>query len=193
MIEVEVQHIALSRDAANDRFLILKAKDPSDNRICPIMIGHFEANAIITPTRDPNPKRPMTHDLLISAIRELGGSVEHVYIRSLEDKTFLADVTVRIGDELRDIDARPSDAIAIAMRARVPIYMADEVLEHVTSDIRSAEREREELEERRRLRRNEESAKPVTAEQREKMSAFSDLVESLSLEETEGDGPAARK
>lgn len=193
MIEVEVQHIALSRDATNDRFLILKAKDSSDNRICPIMIGHFEANAIITPTRDPQPKRPMTHDLLINAIKELDGSIEHVCISSLEDKTFLADVTVRIGDELRDIDARPSDAIAIAMRARVPIYMAEEVLEHVTRDIRSAEREMEEREERRRVRHREESSKPVTAEQREKMSAFSDLVESLSLEETEGEGPAARQ
>lgn len=193
MIEVEVQQIALSRDANNDRFLILKTKDESDNRICPIMIGHFEANAIITPTRDPSPKRPMTHDLLMNVISELDGSIEHVCISSLEDKTFMADVTVRVGDELRDIDARPSDAIALAMRARVPIYMAEEVLEHVTRDIRSAEREMEEQEERRRVRRREESSAPVTAEQREKMSAFSDLVESLSLEESEGEGPAARQ
>ena len=193
MIEVEVQQIALSRDANNDRFLILKTKDESDNRICPIMIGHFEANAIITPTRDPSPKRPMTHDLLMNVISELDGSIEHVCISSLEDKTFMADVTVRVGDELRDIDARPSDAIALAMRARVPIYMAEEVLEHVTRDIRSAEREMEEQEERRRVRGREESSAPVTAEQREKMSAFSDLVESLSLEESEGEGPTARQ
>ena len=193
MIEVEIQHIALSRDANNNRYLVLKAKDPSDDRICPIMIGHFEANAIISTQRDPVQRRPMTHDLMLNAIAEMGGSVEHVYVRLLEDQTFFADVTVRQGDDVHDIDARPSDAIAIALRARVPIYIAEDVLDRVADDIRKAEQELEEAEDRHRGRKREEPPAPVTAEQREKLSAFSDLMETLSLEESEGEGPATRR
>ena len=193
MIEVEIQHIALSRDAANDRFLVLRPKDGSDTRFCPIMIGHFEANAIIATQRDPEPRRPMTHDLLLNTIRDMGGSVEHIYIRSLEDQTFFADVAVRLGEDVHDIDARPSDAIALAIRARAPIYMADEVLDHVTDDIRTAGEADDEPEERHRGRRREEAPTPLTAEQREKMSAFTDLVDSLTLDESEGEEPATRR
>ena len=191
MVEVEIQHIALSRDS--NKYLVLKAKDPGDDRICPVMIGHFEAEAIIETQGNPKLHRPKTHDLLLNTINDLGCTVEHVYVRSLEDETFFADVTVRQGDELRDIDARPSDAINLALRARVPIYIAEDVLDRVARDLRRVEDEIEEAEETRHGLRHEESSAPVTAEQREKLSAYSDLMETLSLEESEGEGPATRQ
>ena len=191
MVEVEIQHIALSRDS--NKYLVLKPKDPGDDRICPVMIGNFEAEAIIETQGGPNQHRPKTHDLLLNTINDLGCTVEHVYVRSLEDETFFADVTIRQGDELRDIDARPSDAINLALRARVPIYIADDVMDRVARDLRRAEEEIEDAEDTGRGHRHEESSAPVTAEQREKLSAFSDLMETLSLEESEGEGPATRQ
>lgn len=189
MVEVEIQHIALSRDPADNRYLLLRAKDQTDERVCPIMIGYFEANAIISPARDPHPKRPMTHDLLLNIIQELGATVAHVYIHKLDQGTFFADVALNVGEEQRDIDARPSDAIAIAIRTRAPIYVADEVLEEVNQARNPEEPREDEPEERHHgHRRDDASTKPVTAEERERMSAFSDLVDSLSLDESEGEG-----
>lgn len=96
----------------------------------PIKIGTFEASAIsLGVAREPG-GRPMTHDLLVSAIQKLGGSCKSVRIMSVQGTTFFAQL--ELADEKGDItylDARPSDAIAVAVRAGVPIYAADSVLE----------------------------------------------------------------
>ncbi len=183
MLEVEIQHIASGRDGSPERFLILRVKDPSDRRVCPIVIGHNEAAAILAPSRDPSPARPMTHDLLVNSITELGGQIQHIYIRDLKDTTFFADVSVKVGEDVIEIDARPSDSIALAMRARVPMYISEEVIDKVSSDLQGR-RSEEDAAPRRRGRHNvEESTSPVTQEEREKLSAFSDLMETLSLDD----------
>ncbi len=183
MLEVEIQHIASGRDGSPERFLILRVKDPSDRRVCPIVIGHNEAAAILAPSRDPSPARPMTHDLLINSIRELGGQIQHIYIRDLKDVTFFADVSVKVGEDIIDIDARPSDSIALAVRARVPIYISEDVIDKVSSDLQGRRSEEESAHRRHPRRGMEESASPVTQEEREKLSAYSDFMETLSLDD----------
>ncbi len=182
MLEVEIHQIRVGRDGSPERCLILRPKDHEDRRICPIIIGPSEAQAIVAPSTDPVVTRPMTHDLLLNSINELGGTVQYIYIRALEKATFFADVNIKIGDDEVALDARPSDSIALAVRARVPIYMADEVLEQVNADLQV----RATSEEPRRAPsggREYEEATPVTPEQREKLSAFSELMETLSMDE----------
>jgi Uncharacterized conserved protein len=99
-------------------------------RRAPIFIGPFETMAIQMALEGPAPERPMTHDLLKNVIDRLGGTVERVTIDDLWQSTFYARITVQQKDgESVDIDARPSDAIALALRARAPIYMAEQVIE----------------------------------------------------------------
>lgn len=184
MLEMEIQHMANSRDSATECFLFLRVKDPSDRRICPIVIGINEATAIAAPSRDPSPRRPMTHDLLLNSINDLGGVVQYVYVRELSDTTFFADIAVKFHDELLKLDARPSDAVALAVRARVPIYIAEDVIDRVSRDLEVRSSDDESGGRRKHSRhRMEESSSPVTPEEKEKLSAYSDLMETLSLDD----------
>ena len=187
MLEVEIHQIRVGRDGSAERCLILRPKNHEDRRLCPIVIGPNEASAIVAPSSEPAPSRPMTHDLLLNAIRELGGSVEYVYVRGLNKATFFADIVVKIGQDEVTLDARPSDAIALAVRARVSIYMSEEVLEQVNADLQVREPSEGSGRVATRERDYEEKASPVTPEQREKLSAFSELMETLSMDD-EGDG-----
>jgi bifunctional DNase/RNase len=182
MLEVVIHQIAVGRDGSSERCLVLRPRDQADQRICPIIIGANEASAIAAPSSEVPPSRPMTHDLLLNSITELGGTVQHVYIRGLNKSTFYADISISVGTENIALDARPSDAIALAVRVRVPIYIADEVLEQVDSDLQGR-RAAEEPRHATREREYEEAASPVTPEQREKLSAFSEFMESLSLDD----------
>ena len=182
MLEVEIHQITVGRDGSSERCLILRPKDQKDQRVCPIIIGANEASAIAAASTDVAPSRPMTHDLLLNSITELGGTVQHIHVRGLNKSTFYADISISAGEEVVVLDARPSDSIALAVRARVPIYMSEEVLEQVDSDLRgrrSAEESRRNSHE----REYEEAASPVTPEQREKLSAFSEFMESLSMDD----------
>ncbi len=189
MLEVEIHQITMGRDGSAERCLILRPKDHEDQRVCPIIIGTNEASAIAASSGETAPSRPMTHDLLLNAITELGGEIQYVHVRGLNKSTFYADINVKLGDETVVLDARPSDSIALAVRARVPIYMAEEVLEQVDSDLQGR-RAAEEPRSASREKKVEETATPVTPEQREKLSAFSDFVETLSMED-EGEEPVA--
>ena len=101
-------------------------------RKAPIFIGPFETLAIQMALEGTTPERPMTHDLLKNAIERLGGTVERITIDDLWQGTFYARITVnRKTGGFEDIDARPSDAIALAIRTRAPIYMAEQVIEDV--------------------------------------------------------------
>jgi len=106
-----------------------------DARSFPIVIGLPEAQAIERRLKGVQISRPQTHDLLASVIRELGGTLEAIRIHDLSDATFFAELLVRLEDgELRRIDARPSDAIALGVAEDVPIYVEEHVLESATSD-----------------------------------------------------------
>ena len=102
----------------------------SDNKLnLPIWIGLLEATAIATELEGIQMARPMTHDLLRNLIGELGAEVESVEISDLRENTYYAVIHIRVGDDARVIDSRPSDAISLALRAKSPIYVAKRVLE----------------------------------------------------------------
>lgn len=103
-------------------------------RKAPIFIGPFETLAIQMAIEGSNPERPLTHDLLRIMIDKLGGKVERITIDDLWQGTFYSKITVQHGGSSMDIDARPSDAIAIALRTHAPIYMAENVIEDANKD-----------------------------------------------------------
>jgi len=114
------------------RTLILKAKETE--RYLPIWIGPAEADAISIILQGVQLQRPLTHDFLCTVIEKLGARVKSVIIDKLEDSTFHAKVILVTGNSEIDIDCRPSDAVAVAVRAKAPIFVDDEVLDRVGID-----------------------------------------------------------
>lgn len=126
MIEVFVESIRVNM-ANYKRVVMLKEKDAT--RYLPIWIGHFEADAIAIPMQKVPVSRPLTHDLLRSAIDTLGAKLQHVIIHDLADETFYAKLVLAHDGRSLEVDARPSDAIALAIRAEVPIYVEEKVID----------------------------------------------------------------
>ena len=118
MIEVTIDSVRVSL-MSQHRVVVLKETD--GERYLPIWIGPFEADAITIQLQGVEVARPMTHDLLMRFITTLGAQVQRVVISDLQNETFYALIMVDATGELLEVDARPSDAIALAVRARVPI------------------------------------------------------------------------
>jgi uncharacterized protein len=108
---------------------IVVLKDGEDKIYLPIWVGIFEANAIALQLENIETPRPMTHDLLRNFIFELHGDVRKVVINDLRDSTFFARIHVEAGDRAFEVDARPSDAIALALRTQAPIFVEQAVLD----------------------------------------------------------------
>ena len=125
MLEMKVAGIAL--DAAT-RSPIVLLRDTAERRQLPIYIGQDQARAIINALENQAPPRPLTHDLLVNVLDEWSLDLERVVIHSLQDNTFYAILTMRNGETKKEIDARPSDAIAIALRTNSPIWVMEEVV-----------------------------------------------------------------
>ncbi len=111
---------------------IVVLKDELRNRVLPIWIGIFEANAIAIELEKVKTPRPMTHDLLRNVISTLGAKVEKVVVNDLRDNTFYAVIHLTRDGEKLEIDSRPSDAIALAVRVKAPIFVEDHVFEKAT-------------------------------------------------------------
>ena len=107
--------------------VILKVED--ENRYLPIWIGQPEARSILMKLQNQEFSRPLTHDLAVNLVNELGGSMEKVTVTELRDSTFFATISVQIDGRTVEIDSRPSDAIALAVRAGAEIFAADDVIE----------------------------------------------------------------
>jgi len=121
-LEVEIRGLILD-PVSNTPIVILKK--PDENLFLPIWIGVFEANAIALQLEGVETPRPMTHDLMRSVVGALGARVEGVVVHSLVENTFHASILVRNSEgRLAEVDARPSDAIALALRCRAPIRVA---------------------------------------------------------------------
>jgi len=108
---------------------IVILRDPDNKLNLPIWIGLLEATAMATELEGIKMARPMTHDLLRTVIAELGAVVEWVEVTDLKDNTYFAQVYLRSGEQQLAIDARPSDAVSLALRTKSPIYVAKKVLE----------------------------------------------------------------
>lgn len=125
-IQVEILGLSASPSAGGAYALLLK--EVYGVRRLPIIIGSFEAQSIALEMEGIKPPRPLTHDLLKNVIENLGGNVLEVIIDELRDNTFYAKVRLEISSMTNDIDSRPSDAIALAVRTGAPLYVSEEVM-----------------------------------------------------------------
>ena len=144
-MEIEVKIRALMMDP-NSGTPIIILKDVQSDTMLPIRVGAYEANAIALEIEKIAPPRPMTHDLLRNLIVELGVRVERVVVTSLRDNTFFAVIEMRNSDGDRMVlDSRPSDAIALALRADCPIFVDMEVIKASRNTLPSEESEEPEM------------------------------------------------
>lgn len=139
MIELNVYAVLYS---LLSRHRVVLLKEALGERYLPVWIGQNEAEAIAMRLQGASVPRPLTHDLLASVIIELGGTLQHVLINDLSNSIFFARLSVYQGGATRLIDSRPSDAIALAVRAEVPIYADEDVMKRAailpSADIRQA-------------------------------------------------------
>ena len=176
MVEMTIESIRVNL-MNYQRVVILREKD--SDRYLPIWIGPAEADAIAVRLQDVQVARPLTHDLLRNVITDLGANVEYVFVNDLSNDTFYAKIMLALDGKSVEIDSRPSDAIALAVRAQVPIFADESVLEKagvrldeeggigaVTSGTAPIEPPGE-----------------VSPEELEKLSPFRDLIEGLDLED----------
>jgi uncharacterized protein len=125
MIEMKVAGIALDTVS---RSPIILLKDAADRRALPIYISQEQAKAIINALEKQTPPRPFTHDLIVSIFDSCDIKVDRITIDSLQDNTFYASIVIDRNGQLKEIDARPSDAIAVAIRTKAPIWVIEEVI-----------------------------------------------------------------
>jgi bifunctional DNase/RNase len=124
---------------------IVVLKDDEDKFFLPIWVGIFEANAIALQLENVATPRPMTHDLLRNMISELDGRVTRVVINDLRDSTFFAQIRISTSGKTLEVDARPSDAIALALRTEAPIFVAQSVLDQAQTITPDAEDQDEKM------------------------------------------------
>jgi len=127
MVEMELNKIVID-EKRHDQLIVLKEK--GGERILPIVIGLAEASAIKFKISGFQPPRPLTHDLMSAMLNGLGASTEKIIIDKLEENTFHAKIVIKTASgELKSIDARPSDSIALAVRSRAPIFVEDQIIQ----------------------------------------------------------------
>ena len=150
MQEMTVAHLGVDRNTESP-VVILREKDGS--RVLPIWIGPAEASAIAMELQGVKAARPMTHDLLKQVIVGLGGELRRIVISAVRENTYFAELLIQREDHVFQVDARPSDSIALALRLRAPIFASDQLLEQsgveaddASGGSREAERLREYLE-----------------------------------------------
>jgi len=131
-IEMSVDSVRIDL-LAKHRFVVLK--EVERERYLPIAIGPAEAGAIAIKLMNAEVVRPLTHDLICSVIQSLGGHVTQVLVNDFLDGVYYARVVLDVQGRHVEIDARPSDAIALAVRANVPIFVEEHVLEHAVVDL----------------------------------------------------------
>jgi bifunctional DNase/RNase len=113
---------------------VIMLREVEGDRSFPIVIGIFEATSIDRRVKGMPSPRPLTHDLVAAVIDQLGGDLQDVYISDLKEHTYFAKLRIRKDGELIEVDSRPSDAIALAVTARVPIFVAEDVLGEATGE-----------------------------------------------------------
>ena len=169
MIEVSIDSIRVSL-MSQHRVVVLKEVD--SNRYLPIWIGPFEADAITLQLQGVQVARPLTHDLLKGVIDKMGATISHIMVTELKNDTFYAHIVMDVNGKSIEIDSRPSDAIALAVRVKAPLFVADEVMENA-SIVPESNLEDDDLRD----------AEPVSAEEQERLSAFSDFIDELDLDD----------
>ena len=168
MVEVTIDSIRVSL-MSQSRIVILK--DVDSERYLPIWIGACEADAITVTLQDVEVSRPLTHDLLKNIIAEMGGEVDHIVISDLRNDVFYARIVMDAGGKQMEIDSRPSDALALAVRLHVPVYIEEAVMQ------KAAVLPEEEVE----------TENPASPEE-ERLVAFRDFLDTLDLDDLGHEG-----
>ena len=163
MIQVEIESVRMSL-LSQHRLVVLK--DIADERFLPIWIGPFEADAITVELQGIQVARPLTHDLLRSIISAVDLEVDYVVVNDLRNETFYATIMVDFNGKTLEIDARPSDAIALAVRVSAPVFVAESVMDEASV----TPQEGMDLAE-------------LTMEEEARLSVFSEFLETLDLDE----------
>jgi bifunctional DNase/RNase len=163
MIRVSVDSVKVSM-LSQHRVVVLKEED--EERYLPIWIGPFEADAITIGLQNVEMTRPLTHDLLKAVIDHMDASVSHIQVNDLKNDTFYAQIVVEQNGRKLEIDSRPSDAIALAVRVGVPIYVAVDVMDRAA------------------IVPSKEDA-DLPEEEQEKLSVFRDFVDTLDMDDLE--------
>ncbi|MFA5389239.1 MAG: bifunctional nuclease family protein [Candidatus Omnitrophota bacterium] len=132
MVEMELNKIRIDENRG-EQVIVLKEKDGS--RVLPIVIGIMEVTAIKMKISGIDSPRPMTHDLFYNAITQLGAKIDRILITKLENSTFFAKLIISLDGRTEEIDARPSDSIAIAIRAKAPIFADEQMLDNISNDV----------------------------------------------------------
>jgi bifunctional DNase/RNase len=161
MIEVTIDSIRVSL-MSQHRVVILK--DGETDRYLPIWIGACEADAITIELQGVEVARPFTHDLLKASITQLGGQIKSVVISDLRSEVFYAQIVLDVNGHRMEIDSRPSDALALAVRAKVPIFVSEEVMDKAAIT-------------------PEEDMGEGGGDEKLKGSPFSDLIDGLNLDD----------
>ena len=130
-IQMELKRIIISE--VHDQQVIM-LKETEGERTFPIVIGIFEATSIDRRVKSMPSPRPLTHDLVATVIETMGGELRDIFISDLREHTYYAKLRIRLNGEMVEVDSRPSDAIALAVTAKVPIYVAEDVLEEVCGE-----------------------------------------------------------
>jgi bifunctional DNase/RNase len=175
VVELTIESIRVSL-MNYQRVVILKEKE--SDRFLPIWIGPAEADAIAVRLQEVAVARPLTHDLLRSIIDSLGASVDYVIVNDLSNDTFFARIMLQIDGRVMEIDSRPSDAIALAVRVQVPIYADESVLEKAGVKLDQEGQTLEAI-----TGETREATTEVSPEELEKLSPFRDVIEGLDLED----------
>jgi len=178
MIEMTIDSIRVSL-MNYQRVVILKEKDTE--RYLPIWIGAAEADAIAVKLQSFSVPRPLTHDLLQSVIDILGSTVDSVIISDLKNDTFYARIILNVDDGQVEVDSRPSDALALAVRAEVPIYTEEVVLDK--AGIFLDKETGKPISGGRKVASAEGDSEEISEEEKKKLSAFYDFINTLDLDD----------
>ncbi len=171
MVEVVIDSIRVSL-MSQQRIVILRELDAE--RYLPIWIGVYEAESITIALQEVEVARPLTHDLLKNVFQEMNAQVVRVEVVALREDTFYGNIVIEVNGRTMDIDSRPSDALALAVRAHVPILVSSSVMDNAGIIPEADMQEEGELE-------GEEIESP------ERLSVFEDFLEGLDVEEEEDD------
>jgi hypothetical protein len=132
LVEMELNKIRIDENRG-EQIIVLKEKD--GNKILPIVIGIMEVTAIKMRISGVTPPRPMTHDLFYSTLKQIGARVDKILITRLEQNTFFAKLVISFDSRVEEIDARPSDSIAMAIRAKAPIFAEETLLNAIPDNV----------------------------------------------------------
>lgn len=173
MKELSIESIRLSL-MNYQRVVILREKE--SDRYLPIWIGPAEADAIAVRLQDVSVARPLTHDLLRNMIEQLGGRVAYIVVNDLSNDTFFARIVLDVHGETMEVDSRPSDAIALAVRVEAPIYAEDSVLDRAGVVLDEDGQPQESL-------GPDGEPRKLDPAELERLGAFKDFIEGLDLDD----------